>query len=78
MSRRLQIAALMVASLSLAGCHPAPKATPTTSATIEDSSGVRVMILDPTGPSRAAQGAAAKANDAVRGQQDSIDELGAP
>lgn len=76
MDRRMRIAALMVASLSLAGCNPAAR-NARASATIEDTSGVRVMVLDPTGPRQATNNAAARANSAAQEQQQTLDELDA-
>ena len=75
MNRRMRVAALLVASLSLVGCK-APYEARIDSQTTTDT--MNMAIPDPSGPTRAARDAAAKANAASQDDQQAIDDLSSP
>jgi outer membrane murein-binding lipoprotein Lpp len=75
MNRRMRIAALLVASLSVAGCR-APYEARIDEQTTSDT--VNMAIPDPSGPAKAARDAAAKANGASQDDQEAIEALTSP
>ncbi len=75
MNRQMRIAALLVASLSVAGCRSPYEARVGTQTPTDT---VNLAIPDPSGPAKAARDAAAKADAASQDDQQAIDDLTAP
>lgn len=72
MNPRMRIAALLVASMSVVGCTAVPGAR-SAGASEATTTVIDVAVPNPAGPIKAAEDAAASANDAVQAQQQALD-----